>query len=133
MGSPVSLSFTLGSSSTPGFGPSFNATVADNWLGIKVTIFFFLCAGASESNVAILRLYCLDAERSHRHVVNAELASLIGCDRAVTACFFGSRRCTYHVSAYGNAFEWVSMFIKHGTADYALGLRGIGSLWEGWQ
>ena len=42
MGSPVSLSFTLENSSTPGFGPSFNAAVADNWLGFKVTIFFAL-------------------------------------------------------------------------------------------
>ena len=103
MGSPVSLSFTLGSS-TPGFGPSFNATIADDWLGVKVTISFTLVPAKAERSH--LQLYCLDAERSHRHAVNAELASLISRDRAVTACFLGSRRCTYHVSAHCNAFEW---------------------------
>ena len=76
MGFPVNLSVTLGSS-LPALGPSFNTTVADDWFGVKVTSLLY--AGAGESDVAIFRLDCLDAGRSHRYVVNTELARFIGC------------------------------------------------------
>src|SRR5215472_2224144 len=126
MGFPVNLSFTLGSS-TPGLGPSFNTTVADDWFTVKVTTAFTLVP--AKADIAIFRLYCLHAERPHRYVVNAELASFIGCGRAVTARFSGSRRRTYHVSAHLHAFERSSIFIKHRTADCALVLERISSLW----
>lgn len=81
-------------------------------------------ARAAKANVAIFWLDRLHTERSHRHMANAQLVNFIGCDRTVTACFFGSRRCT-RMSAHFNVFEWVTRFIRHGTAVCAAGLREV--------